>query len=222
MKRSALSGVALLAVAGVVASLATLGAQAPEAGLLEAESTNLKVILLFGWKMPKAGVSGVPSELRPAVARYRQRQARFRSRLSPPVHQDWAFQVSFEKRVSFERTLWSLFDAPGIAEAAADFTRSTPLPYEWEGYPENPLAEATGADEYLARQPASPIAPYLHLFIAHRQYCAATLLPPSSPERRRALARFRSEVGIARQARHPLIRFVATDLAMRPDCWTDL
>jgi hypothetical protein len=53
------------------------------------------------------------------------------------------------------------------AEAEA-FASAVPLTSEWEGMSEAPLEEANFADSWLQERPGTPIAPFLHLFKAHR------------------------------------------------------
>ncbi len=209
---------AILFVIALLAAEHPLLAQAPTPTRENGESSGLKDVLLFGWKLPASGPRDVPADLQAAIASYRQRQDRFHSRLTPPAEKNRVYQVSFEKRRAFERTIFSLFDAPDIVEIAADFAGSARFLYEWEGFPESPLEEATGAEGYLKRHPGTPIAPYLHLFIAHRQLCAASL-SKFPEERDTAMARFRADMEIAKRATQPLIRFQAFDLDLHPRCY---
>ena len=55
------------------------------------------------------------------------------------------------------------------AEAEAKtFTAAVPISLEWEGMSEGPLEEADLARQWLERYPATPLRPFLHLFMAHR------------------------------------------------------
>ena len=116
--------------------------------------------------------------------------------------------------------MWALFDAPEIERIAAAMINQTPLPYEWEGMVEGPTMEADGAKAYLDSRPGTPIAPYLHLFIAHRRLCAAEV-QGDSPERKRNMAIFGQEIRMAVAAGEPLIRFVARNLQARPRCFDE-
>ena len=53
-------------------------------------------------------------------------------------------------------------------DEARIFSLSVPLYTEWEGMSENPLNEANFVDNWLSKRPGTPIAPFLHLFKAHR------------------------------------------------------
>ena len=200
----------------LLASALPVTTPVPAQAIPSIPSDNLKSVLLFGWRMADSGVA-VPAELRKAIDEYRQRQAGFRTRLSPKGR-DWLDRVVFEKRSGFERTIWSLFDAPGIGGIAADFARTCPLFYEWEGMAESPRAEARGAESYLREHPDTPIASFLHLFVAHRHLCTAQFMQAPS-EHDDEMAGFRRELAFAARAAHPLIRFQAMDLAMNPRCF---
>ena len=53
-------------------------------------------------------------------------------------------------------------------DEARIFSLNVPLYTEWEGMSENPLNEANFVDNWLSKRPGTPIAPFLHLFKAHR------------------------------------------------------
>jgi hypothetical protein len=71
-----------------------------------------------------------------------------------------------------EKGIVSLINGKGAEKAAAEYARSAKLYYEWEGFADSPLDEAKYAEEYLERNPATMIKPYLILFLAHRYRCA--------------------------------------------------
>jgi hypothetical protein len=48
------------------------------------------------------------------------------------------------------------------------FSMAVPLQSEWEGMSEGPLGEANFVDNWLNKRPNASIAPFLHLFKAHR------------------------------------------------------
>jgi TonB family protein len=181
------------------------------------EGKNLKEVLLFGFRMPAASLADVPESLQPDVVGFRRRQEQFRSQLTRPAQRDWEIQVAFEKRLSVERTISALLPGPEIAKAALDFAATATLPYEWEGDPDAPLAEAKSAASFLVAHPDSPAAPYLHLFIAHRHLCAASYQRPSALKDAE-LATFRAELEIAMHGQQPLITYLARQLRLHPVC----
>jgi hypothetical protein len=181
------------------------------------EGSNLKEVLLFGFRMPEGRLADVPKDLQAEVVNFWRRQEQFRSQLTRPVRTDWEIQVAFEKRLSVERTICALFPALEIAEAASDFAANAQLPYEWEGDPDGPLVEANSAAGFLTAHPDSPAAPYLHLFIAHRHLCAASYRRPSALKDAE-MAIFRAEVEIAMHAQQPLVSYLGRQLHLRPVC----
>jgi len=59
-----------------------------------------------------------------------------------------------------------------LQREAAAYARRGTLAYEWEGYPDGPLAEAKFAEEYLSLHPATVLRPYLELFLLYRYRAA--------------------------------------------------
>lgn len=53
-------------------------------------------------------------------------------------------------------------------EEAKAFSQAVPLYVEWEGMSEGPWDEANFVDNWLNKRPNTSIAPFLHLFKAHR------------------------------------------------------
>lgn len=101
-----------------------------------------------------------------------------------------------------------------LAEEIDAFVKEAPLGSEWEGMREGPLNEADFADKWLNGHPECRIAPFLHLFRAHRlragyeAACAGkekSILPDIIKQYREALNR-------ARLAGNPLISCLADDL----------
>jgi hypothetical protein len=118
--------------------------------------------------------------------------------------------------------------SPAAAPEAADYVRNATLSYEWEAFPDGPLAEAAYAAAYLEKHPTSALRQYLELFQLHRlraafeagEYSAA--LPPRhlgaqgvagfSSAAREAAKRYRAlrtRVGLSSD---PLFRALAADI----------
>lgn len=55
-----------------------------------------------------------------------------------------------------------------VRSEAEAFANAVPLRSEWEGMSEGPVDEANFADNWLSKRPGTSIAPFLHLFKAHR------------------------------------------------------
>lgn len=101
---------------------------------------------------------------------------------------------------------------------AERFANAAPLLLEWEGMSEGPVDEADFADQWLNKYPGTVIAPFLHLFMAHRLragYEAARaghekgLWPILAKRYWEALLK-------AKSSHNPLIVCIATDLEAQP------
>jgi hypothetical protein len=203
----------------VVLPVSTLaGGSGPTA---QDEATSPIELLLFGRTSPGMEMPGAPVSLRAGLARYWQRQQHFRSRLTPPVDKSVEMQELFGKRQRLERTIYCLFDVQDIDSLAAGFASEDVLSYQWDDLGERPLAEAHAAERYLKLHADSPLAPFIHLLIAHRYLCAGALLGHAGKLTLEADAakRYRAEIALARQSQQPLIAFVAEDLDQHPRCF---
>jgi hypothetical protein len=105
-----------------------------------------------------------------------------------------------------------------VRTEAERFSRAVPLLLEWEGMSEGPVDEANFADQWLNKYPDTVIAPFLHLFKAHRLragYEAARaghekgLWPILAKRYREALQK-------AATSPNPLIACIAADLEAQP------
>ena len=105
-----------------------------------------------------------------------------------------------------------------VRREAERFSFAVPLLLEWEGMSEGPVDEANFADQWLNKYPDTIIAPFLHLFKAHRLragYEAARaghekgLWPILKKRYRQALQQAKSSL-------NPLIACIAVDLDAQP------
>jgi hypothetical protein len=71
------------------------------------------------------------------------------------------------KRRNLEEQIVTVLGENTRVEAKA-FSQAVPLYAEWEGMSEGPVDEANFVDNWLSKRPGTPIAPFLHLFKAHR------------------------------------------------------
>jgi hypothetical protein len=163
---------------------------------------------------------GTPATLKPAVARYWERAGQFQSRLTLPADAAFPTRSAFGKRQEVERSLFALFDVPNAAELAAQFSREVDILYEWEGMASSPLQEAKSARAFLNRHPGTPIAPFVHFFVAHRYVCADEMPygELKGNQKREVAEGVQSELALARRTSHPLLTFVVADFTQRPRC----
>lgn len=127
-------------------------------------------------------------------------------RTPPPASAETALPAL--RRRLIEQTV-ALLGEPVRKEATA-FADEFPLVVEWEGMMENPLAEADFITDRLAALPASPLAPFLHLLLAHRLDAAWRYAPK---DRKAALARrYDAALAPALDSALPTIACLARDL----------
>jgi hypothetical protein len=108
----------------------------------------------------------VPASLRSRFEAFVRCRARFRTGLPRPT--SFFATAALNRQQTLERALACLFEAPGIAAAATEYTQRARILYEWEGLASSPIEEAQYAEEYIAGNPDSPFVPYLYLFVAER------------------------------------------------------
>jgi hypothetical protein len=163
---------------------------------------------------------GTPATLKPAVARFWERAGQFQSRLTLPADAAFPTRSAFGKRQDLERSLFALFDLPNAAELAVQFSGEVDILYEWEGLASSPLQEAKSALAFLKRYPGTPIAPFVHFFVAHRYVCADEMpLGDFKGNLKQELASgTQSELALAKQTSNPLLAFVVADFTYRPRC----
>lgn len=118
-----------------------------------------------------ADVARVPEPLRARLTRFLERRAAFKSAYKSAPDDLNAVRSDAKKRV-LERSIAALVEAPAVEKLAAAFVAPAPVAHEWEGLPDRPLAEATFAENVLKKDPSSPLAPWLYVFIAQRQRIA--------------------------------------------------
>lgn len=205
-------GVAVVAVVGVAAL--GLSVSNPRLGAQQSAPVQ-KLVAIDGILL-----RGTPATLKPAVARYWERAGQFQSRLTRPADAAFLTRSAFGKRQEVERSLFALFDVPNAGELAAQFSREVDILYEWEGMASSPLQEAKSALAFLNRHPDTPIAPFVHFFVAHRYVCADEMPDGElkGNQKREVAEGVQSELTLAGRTSHPLLSFVVADFTRRPRC----
>ena len=136
----------------------------------------------------------------------------------------WAFEppstsekAALVKRRVMAEQMVAILGQEVRAEADA-FAYSVPLVSEWEGMSEGPVEEANFVDDWLSKRPGTPIAPFLHLFKAHRLRVG---YEAARARHEKALwpilaGRYREAMHKARSSTKPLIHCIADDLERQP------
>lgn len=164
-----------------------------------------------------ADLTGVPEPARTRLQRVLARRSAFNSRLKAGAPDPAAVAVEAKKR-RLEAGIVALIEVPGIEQLAADFAHAATVAHRWDGGPEAPLAEAGDAEEFLKRDPSTPLAPFLYVLIAARQRAAfETMNAPADKAAMSAAAKkYRVFMQRARAADDPVFRLLADDLERLP------
>lgn len=130
-------------------------------------SPSLSEVILFGLRPAKElSLTDYPESGKACVQKYLDA-------LTPGSFL-WAFEVPSapdqavvaRRHILIEQVVTLL--GPDVRGEAEAFAYAVPLLVEWEGMSEGPIDEANFANHWLKKRPETPIAPFLHLFRAHR------------------------------------------------------
>jgi hypothetical protein len=159
----------------------------------------------------------VADPLRARLSRFLVRRTAFTS-IYKGTPNDVVAVARDAKRRAVERAIVSLIEVDGIEQRAADFVTAAPIAYEWEGMPDGPLAESAFAEQLLQKEPSTPLAPFLYLFVAQRQRAAAEAaeLEQNAAVTQAATAKAREFLKKARGASDSIFGLVADDLERVP------
>ena len=91
-------------------------------------------------------------------------------------------RVVFDARQRIELAAFPIGQGRKTGEDAAELARNVTVSYEWEGYPDGPMAEARSAEAYLRAHPDSSVKDYVQLLLMHRFRCAFEAAERSIPE----------------------------------------
>ncbi|MGB3340292.1 MAG: hypothetical protein WBB37_02285 [bacterium] len=128
--------------------------------------------VFFGTENVDINTSGMPYYVKRKIAEYLKKCENFQSRTHKTKDFSESEDAIINKRRLIERAIVTLINVADIESLAAEYAANAKLFYEWEGMTENPFKEGMYAEEYLNADLASPLRPFLVLFIAHRYRCA--------------------------------------------------
>jgi hypothetical protein len=162
-------------------------------------------------------IASVPDPLRDRMSRFLIRRSAFKSSFE-------SSSTSFEeaardaKKRALERAIVSLVESPDVSQLAIEFITGAPIAFEWEGSSDGPIAESSYAEKYLERNPRSPLAPVLTLFIAHRQRAAFEACEREKKEdcAKASAAKYLDALKRARAASDGIYALIADDLDRQP------
>jgi hypothetical protein len=194
-------------------------AQAPVRGpALDLKGRLYRAVFVPGPDTLSSGdLAAVPEPLRARLSRFLARRAAFTS-IYKGAPTDVPSLASDAKRRAIERAIVSVIETDDAAQRAVDFVTTAPIADEWEGKPEAPLAESAFAEQLLQKEPSTPLAPFLYLFIAQRQRAAseAAEINQNAAVAQAASAKAREFLQKARGAADPIFGLLADDLERLP------
>jgi len=185
----------------------------------------------FNDKLPEA-LAALPASQRQAFEARLARTKSFHSLLqAPPATAEFPQEIVFSAKVRVERAAFVLTTSGNAARDAAELAGNVRLSYEWEGYPDGPMAEAQSAQRYLAGHPNTSVKDYIQLFLMHRYRCAFEAAERTIPEalgrpepnglawaeqtrrvQRDAAVAYRAAWERARNSRDEVARTIASDI----------
>jgi len=207
-----------LAVVLAFAATTLLRSQAPTVAAADLQGKLYRSVFSSGsGVLAPADIKALPEPIRGRLEKYLARRGAFKSNYKSEADSFERVRVDAKRRL-VEQAIVSLIDAPGIERTAADYVSTAPIRYEWEGMPDGPLEEANHAEALLTKDPASPLAPWFHAFIAQRQRIAfETCEVQKNDEGMRAAAKkYRTFVERARAASDPIFGLLMADMERQP------
>jgi hypothetical protein len=164
-----------------------------------------------------ADLAGVPQSVRPRLERYLQRRTAFTSKLQPASSSFEMLRAEAKKRV-VERAIVALIEAPDIDKTAAAYAEQATILHDWKGAASAPISEATAAEEFVKKNTASPIAPYLYVFIAERHRAAFEMMTVATEkaDMTAAAKKYRTFMQRARSVDDGIFRLLADDMDRQP------
>lgn len=207
-----------LAVVLAFAAPTLLRSQAPTVAAADLQGKLYRSVFSSGsGVLAPADVKALPEPIRGRLEKYLARRGAFKSNYKSEADSFERVRVDAKRRL-VEQAIVSLIDAPGIERTAADYVSTAPIRYEWEGMPDGPLEEANHAEALLTKDPASPLAPWFHAFIAQRQRIAfETCEVQKNAEGMTAAAKkYRTFVERARAASDPIFGLLMADMERQP------
>lgn len=153
---------------------------------------------------------------RQRLERFLARRAKFASRLQGSASSIADVAIEAKKR-RVEGAIVALVDAPGVEQAAVDYAQQTFIANEWPTA-EQPAREANAAEEFLKKDPATPLAPFIYVFIADRQRAAFEAMNAATDKDRMTAAskKYRTFMQRARSSGDPIFKLLADDMDRQP------
>ena len=209
---------AALIVPFVLSALAISAQGTPPAAEADLRGKLHKSVFSAGaGALSAADVDTAPATLRERLGKYLSRRAAFKSAYKSQADSFDSVRIDAKRRL-LEQAIVALIDAPGIERTAAEYVASAPIHYEWKGMPDGPVEEANHAETALKKDPASPLAPWFYVFIAHRQRAAfeASEGQKNQEGMKAAAKKYRAFAERARAVADPIFPALIADMERQP------
>jgi hypothetical protein len=194
------------------------GVLAAQPGKVELGGKLYKAVFISGpGALTNADLQGLPEQAQKRLALFLARRSAFSSAYESRPDSADAVARDAKRRV-IERAIVALVDAPEVERRAVEFVSEAPIAHEWLEYADGPLTEANYAENVLKKEPAGTLAPFLYVFIAHRQRAAfeAAERANNVEVMKAAAKKYRAFIERARAAADPIFGMVADDLDRMP------
>jgi hypothetical protein len=206
----------LLVIASLVCCAMAIAGHAPGRSFLWAQLIKpppISEVVLFGNRpIEELNPHLYPEEEKACVSAYLKAVSpgSYLRRHRAPVDPEQAVKA---RRRNLEEQIVTIF-GEGARSQARDFASAVPLIAEWEGDIQGPLNEADFADQWLERHPGALIAPFLHLFIAHRLRAAYEIARTGDQRHLWPIfvRRYKEALSVAKSSGNALVSCIAMDL----------
>jgi len=181
------------------------------------DSPSLTEIVFFGLRVPKEiDQVNYPIACKPCVKMYLGSIASDSYLLRPEVPSSPDKAVLLRRR-NLEAQIATIL-GQDVKQEAKIFAGAVPLMAEWEGMSEGPLDEANFVDNWLSKRSGTCIAPFLHLYKAHRLRAGYEAARARNEKGLWSILskRYREALDQARLSSNPLISCIADDLEAQP------
>lgn len=160
-------------------------------------------------------LKALPPAVRDRLTRFLERRSKFTSRLQGTASSMTDVAVQAKKR-RLEGAIVSVVESPGIEKLAADYAEQASVANEWGRDAGPPTAEAAFAEDFLKKDPSTPLAPFLYLFIADRHRAAFETLDVNVAKDKALMTaaskKYRTFMVRARSAADPIFTLLADDM----------
>ena len=178
---------------------------------------------LWDSPLPPGALDKLTPEATTAIASGLTLRHSYRPLLVPPAFPPGIENAVAWKRSQLESFIVAVLGDVKVSREASAYASTAAMAYEWEGFSDGPMAEATYAEAFLNRNPTSAIAPALQLFILHRSRCAfeAATFEKAADVQMKASASYRRTWALLQKSTNAIAVAVAGQIDSAPYAYAD-